>query len=101
MSTNFEAFGDDDKHFLSNGHEETEEWKQRPDVEWWRCNHFWMNGHLNFAVKKGAWCRVVERVFFNLKNQFFIASFHCKSFVLDKNPIKTPIENAWMVSSGN
>ena len=38
----FEDFSGDDKLSFGNGHGDTEEYKQKLVVEWWRCNHFRM-----------------------------------------------------------
>ena len=58
--------------------------------------------HSNFSVKKDVWCNIVERPFFNIKNQFVIARIPRRWVqVLDKSPIMTPIQSAWMVNCGN
>ena len=81
---------------------------QRPCLKW--QNHLakpwkylevaWKN--LNFAVKKDVWCSIVQRPFFNIKNQFVITTVpRTWVQVLDKSPIMTPIQNTWIVNSGN
>ena len=58
--------------------------------------------HSNFSVKKDVWCSIVERPFFNIKNQFVIARVPRRWVqVLDKSPIMTPIQSAWMINSDN
>ena len=58
--------------------------------------------HSNFSVKKDLWCSIVEKPFFNIKNQFVIARVPRRWVqVVDKSPIMTPIQSAWMVNCGN
>ena len=46
----------------------------------------------NFSVKKDVSCSIVEKPFFNIKNQFVIARVPRRWVqVLDKSPIMTPI----------
>ena len=58
--------------------------------------------NLNFAVKKDVWCSIVDIIFFNIKNWLAIARVPSRGVqVLDKSPVMTPIQSAWMVNSGN
>ena len=58
--------------------------------------------HSNFSVKKYVWCSIAEKPFFNITNQFVIERVPRRWVqVLEKSPIMTPIQSAWINKSGN